>query len=154
MGLGPTWRGRLLCSRCISECGERPEVIQVRYRQFDMLWALTNDYSVSIGRNANIINFPSTFPDYKRILREPFREWAEHALPGEHDSHSVRNGLTNWLSSPFTTRRGIPRYRRRPKVCGRCTGKRSSATSLFRYQPSYTKRCAVDVEELYRAYVE
>jgi len=24
-------------------------------------------------------------PDYKNVLRAPFREWAENALPGEHD---------------------------------------------------------------------
>jgi len=24
-------------------------------------------------------------PDYKNVLRAPFREWAKEALPGEHD---------------------------------------------------------------------
>ena len=59
------------------------------YHQHDMIWALTNDNSVSVSPNANTTNFSSMLPDYKNILREPFRGWAKTALPGEHDSHSV-----------------------------------------------------------------
>ena len=59
------------------------------YHQLDMIWALTNDDSVSISPNANITNFSSMLPDYKKILCEPFRGWAETALPGEHDGHSI-----------------------------------------------------------------
>jgi hypothetical protein len=30
-------------------------------------------------------------PDYKNVLRAPFRKWAEDALPGEHNkAHSIR----------------------------------------------------------------
>ena len=50
-----------------------------------MVWALTNDISVSVSPNTNTSDFSSTLPEYKTILRAPFRGWAEDALPlGEH----------------------------------------------------------------------
>jgi hypothetical protein len=45
----------------------------------------TNDNSVSVTPNAaKITSFASTLPNYKEVLRAPFRQWAENALPGEY----------------------------------------------------------------------
>jgi len=46
---------------------------------------LTSDNSASITPNAKVTSFSSMLPDYKNVLRAPFREWAKEALPGEHD---------------------------------------------------------------------
>jgi hypothetical protein len=40
--------------------------------------------SVSVTENS-ITDFTSMLPDYKTVLRAPFREWAKMALPGEYD---------------------------------------------------------------------
>jgi hypothetical protein len=53
-----------------------------------------NDYSVSVSPNAKIASLSSTLPDYKNNFRAPFREWAENALPGKHESHLIYCGLT------------------------------------------------------------
>jgi hypothetical protein len=55
----------------------------------------TNDNSVSVMPNTKVIGFSSTLPDYKAVLRAPFREWAQTALPGEHErSCLIYFGLT------------------------------------------------------------
>jgi len=41
---------------------------------------------VSVSPNEKVTNFSSTLPDYKTVLRAPFREWAESALPSEYES--------------------------------------------------------------------
>jgi hypothetical protein len=46
---------------------------------------LTSNNSVSLTPNENITSFSSILPDYKNVLRAPFREWAENALPGEYE---------------------------------------------------------------------
>ena len=43
--------------------------------------------------NAKTSDFSLTLPDYKEVLRAPFRKWAENALPGEHD-HLIYFRLT------------------------------------------------------------
>jgi hypothetical protein len=45
----------------------------------------TKGTSVSVSPSAKITSFSSTLPNYKTVLRAPFREWAESELPGEHD---------------------------------------------------------------------
>lgn len=40
---------------------------------------ITNDNSVSVTPNAKTTSFSSTLPDFKEVLRAPFREWAESA---------------------------------------------------------------------------
>ena len=52
---------------------------------------LTRDISVSVMQNVKATSFSSTLPDYNTVLRAPFREWAENALPSEHDkAHGIR----------------------------------------------------------------
>lgn len=41
--------------------------------------------SVSVTPSEKTASFSSTLPEYNTVLRAPFREWAENALPGEHD---------------------------------------------------------------------
>jgi hypothetical protein len=47
--------------------------------------------SVSVSPNAKTTDFSSTIPDYKMVLRAPFREWAENTLVGER-WHSIQFG--------------------------------------------------------------
>lgn len=64
-----------------------------------------NGYSVSVSPNPKITSFSLILPDYKNIFRAPFREWAEKALPGEHEQHLTYCGVTRTVclvrSSPL-----------------------------------------------------
>jgi hypothetical protein len=47
-------------------------------------------------------------PDYKNVLRAPFREWAKTPCRVSMTRATVFLGVTKLFSSPFTTFGGIP----------------------------------------------